>query len=324
MSTGAADVSSTVPGFIERLGHLALATLPSPGSNEIVVGPVHLRAYGLMIALGVIAAYQISRIRWVARGGDPDDITAIATWAVPAGLIGARVYHVITDWKTYFPDRPLDVFAIWRGGLGIPGGILAGVIVGVLVARRRGMRLGVALDVVAPTLALAQAIGRMGNWFNQELFGRPTGLPWGLRIDPSHRPSGYSQFATFHPTFAYEMLWNLCLFAVLMWLDRRRTLRRGDIFILYVLGYGIGRLWIEALRIDTASLLFGVRVNIWMSSVIIVGSLAALIVNGVRTRSSDLVTPYVRDAEIDGIEVAGGRFEPESSQDESTDDQPMH
>lgn len=282
-----------------------VGSLPSPGSNYIVLGPIHLRAYGLMIALGVIVAYQISRRRWAARGGDPDDITAVATWAVPAGLIGARLYHVATDWKTYFPDHPWEAFAIWQGGLGIPGGILAGVVVGVLVARRRGMRLGIALDAVAPTLALAQAIGRWGNWFNQELFGRPTELPWGLRIDLAHRPVGYEQYATFHPTFAYEMIWNIALFALLVWLDRRRVLRRGNIFILYVMGYGVGRLWIESLRIDSASLLLGVRVNIWMSTAIIVGSIVALVVNGVRRHSEDDDAPY----------VDGRRFGAPSTQD---------
>lgn len=269
-----------------------IGSLPSPSSNEIVLGPLHLRAYGLMIALGVIAAYQISRSRWSARGGDPDDITAIAMWAVPAGLIGARLYHVATDWKSYFPDRPMEAFAIWQGGLGIPGGIFAGVVVGVLVARRRGMRLGMALDVVAPTLALAQAIGRWGNWFNQELFGRPTDLPWGLRINEIHRPFGYEQYAMFHPTFAYEMVWNLALFGFLIWLDRRRVLRSGNIFILYVMGYGIGRLWVESLRIDSASLVFGVRVNIWMSLAIILGSFVALLINGVRRLPDDPTSPY--------------------------------
>lgn len=283
---------------------MLLGSLPSPGSNEIVLGPLHLRAYGLMIALGVIAAYQLSRRRWQARGGDPDDITTVAMWAVPAGLIGARIYHVVTDWKMYFPDRPTDIFAIWQGGLGIPGGILGGVIVGVVVARRRGMRIGVALDVVAPTLALAQAIGRWGNWFNQELFGRPTDLPWGLEIDGVHRPVGYGHVATFHPTFAYEMLWNLALFAVLIMLDRRRILRRGNIFILYVLGYGVGRLWVESLRIDSASLLLGVRVNIWMSALIITGAAVALLVNGVRFRPGDATDPYIDDRDGNSAEIA--------------------
>ncbi|MEJ5255250.1 MAG: prolipoprotein diacylglyceryl transferase [Acidimicrobiales bacterium] len=266
-----------------------VGSIPSPGSNRI--GPLH--AYGLMIALGVLAAVELSARRWARRGGDAEDMWSIAVWAVPAGLVGARLYHVITDWRTYFPDHPLDALAIWRGGLGIPGGIIAGVAVGAYVARRRGIRLPVGLDTVAPALPVAQAIGRLGNWFNQEVFGRPTDLPWGLEIDPAHRPTAYLNSPTFHPTFLYEGLWNLALAGLLLWLDRKRILRPGDLFVLYVGGYGLGRLWVEALRSDAATIVFGLRVNIWMSLLAIVGAAVVLAVRGLTRRPDDTDEPYV-------------------------------
>lgn len=266
-----------------------IASLPSPGTNKI--GPLH--AYGLMIALGVLAAIELSARRWKARKGDPNDYWSIALWAVPAGLIGARLYHVITDWKTYFPDNPVGALEIWNGGLGIPGGIIGGVAVGVYVARRKGMRLPVGLDVVAPALPLAQAIGRLGNWFNQEVFGRPTDLPWGLEISPGRRPAAYEAYTTFHPTFLYEALWNLALVVVLILLDRKRVIRPGNLFVLYILGYGVGRLWVEALRSDSASVVLGLRINIWTSLLAIGGALVVLAVRGVRRRPDDDDEPYV-------------------------------
>lgn len=270
-----------------------LAALPSPPSNELTIGPLSLRVYGLAIAAGVLAGVWLARKRWEARGGNPDDITTIALWAVPAGLIGARLYHVITDWQRYFPDDPLGAFAIWQGGLGIPGGIAGGVAVGIVVARRMGIRLGVGLDVVAPALPLAQAIGRLGNWFNQELFGGPTDLPWGLQIDPARRPAQYAAVETFHPTFLYEALWNLALMGVLLAIDRRRVLRPGNLFALYVGGYFAGRLWIEALRVDPASVVLGLRVNIWISIFAVGVVVAVLAVRGLRRRPEDPQEPYV-------------------------------
>ncbi len=240
------------------------AFIPSPSTSEFVLGPLHLRAYGLFIAIGVIAGLELARRRWAARGGDPDDITAVALWAVPAGLIGARLYHVVTDYQRY-EGHWFDALQVWHGGLGIPGGIAAGVAVGLVVARRRGIDAGAALDACIPALPLAQAIGRLGNYFNQELYGRPTRLPWGLEIDLAHRPDGYAQFATFHPTFLYEAIWNLALMAILVWIDRRKILRPGRLVWVYVAGYALGRLWVEALRIDPASLILGIRVNIWTS-----------------------------------------------------------
>ncbi|MBW8824964.1 MAG: prolipoprotein diacylglyceryl transferase [Acidobacteria bacterium] len=260
-----------------------LASLPSPSSNAIHIGAFQLRAYGLMIAIGVIAAVAIARRRWAATGGNPDDISAIATWGVPAGLVGARLYHVITDYRT-FEGHWGDAVKVWQGGLGIPGGLVVGVGVGAWAARRRGMSLPAVLDTIAPAIPVAQAIGRLGNWFNQELFGRPSGLPWALHIDADHRPEGYERFATYHPTFLYEALWNLALAGLLVWLGHRHRLRRGQLFCLYVAGYGLGRLWVEALRIDFASRILGVRVNIWVSGAAIIGGLVAFVVTGRRQR----------------------------------------
>jgi prolipoprotein diacylglyceryl transferase len=274
---------------------VALASIPSPSDGTL--GPLHM--YGLMIALGVLAAVELARVRWRAKGGDPDDIYAIALWAVPAGLIGARIYHLVTDWRAY-EGRWGDAVKIWEGGLGIPGGIAAGVAVGAWAAHRRGMRLSVGIDAIIPALPLAQAIGRIGNWWNQEVFGRPTSLPWGLEIDVVNRPVEYVTSATFHPTFLYELLWNLGLMAVLILVDRRKVLRPGNILALYVGGYFLGRLWVEALRADDASTILGLRVNIWLSILGIIGAVVALAVRGLRRRPDDRDDPY-RD---------GHRFDP--------------
>ena len=252
-----------------------LGALPSPSTNSLSIGPLELRAYGLMIALGALTAVAWSRRRQAARGGDPEDMSTIALWAVPAGLVGSRLYHVATDWRS-FQGRWEDVPALWQGGLGIPGGLMAGVAVGVLVARRRGLSMAGAMDVMVPTIPVAQAIGRWGNWFNQEVFGRPTDLPWALEIDAAHRPLGYSGAATFHPTFLYEGLWNVALAVFLVRIERRGVLRPGYLVGLWVFGYGLGRLWVEALRVDQASLIVGVRGNTWMA-------LAAIVVGAVVT-----------------------------------------
>ncbi len=253
-----------------------LASIPAPPGNSFSIGPLRFNYYGLMIALGVLAAVEIARRRWEARGGDPDDITSIATVGVPAGLLGARLYHVITDWKMY-TDAPLDIFKIWNGGLGIPGGLLLGVAAGVWQARRRGItgdRLWDLIDAVIPGIPVAQAIGRIGNWFNQEIFGGPSDLPWALEVDARFRPAEYAEFETFHPAFLYEALLNLSLAAILIILDRRKVLGRGQILPLWIAGYGVLRFLIEAIRTDPASLVLGVRVNHWISGLaVIVGLL---------------------------------------------------
>jgi len=196
--------------------------------------------------------------------------------AVPFGIVGARLYHVITDYQLYFgPGRqPLDALKIWQGGLGIWGAVAFGVLGAYLVARRRKMVFPAVLDAVAPAILVAQAIGRLGNWFNQELFGRPTTLPWGLEIAPQYRPADYVQFATFHPTFLYEMLWNLAAALLLVWLDRRFRLGHGKVFALYVMLYCAGRFWIEALRIDTVNEIGGFRLNNYTA---LIGFVVALV-----------------------------------------------
>ncbi len=255
-----------------------LASIPSPGSNAIHIGGLQLRAYGLMIAIGVVAAVWLANRRWIAAGGSPDDMSAIAIVAVPAGVVGARLYHVITDWRR-FTDQPIKALYIWQGGLGIWGAVALGSLGALWVARRRGIPYGPLADACAPAIPLAQAIGRLGNWFNQELFGKPTTLPWGLEIDVAHRPPGYTQFETFHPTFLYEALWCLILCVGLIAIGKRfgDRLRAGSLFWLYVAGYTFVRFFIERIRIDEASRLWGLRVNEWVSAVVFLGSVVILV-----------------------------------------------
>jgi prolipoprotein diacylglyceryl transferase len=252
---------------------VVFAAIPSPSTNSI--GPFTF--YGLAIALGVVAAVTLSQRRWSARGGNDDDISAIALWAVPAGLIGARIYHIVTDWQKFSGEGFVKLFAIREGGLGIPGGMFLGVVVGLWVARRRGMDLRRALDSVVPALPLAQAIGRWGNYFNQELYGSTTDLPWGLEIDREHAPSEFRDpdviLPTFHPTFLYESLWNLSLVGLILWIDKKGWLPPGRLISVYLIGYGVGRWWVESLRIDPANEVAGLRVNIWMSIVLVLSGL---------------------------------------------------
>jgi len=254
--------------------HNVIAAIPSPSFNTI--GPFSI--YGLCIALGVIAAVSLSQRRWTEAGGGEEDISAIAIWAVPAGVVGARIYHVITDWHRFEDESFWQIFNVRAGGLGIPGGMFLGVVAGMIVARARGISFPRVLDAIVPALPLAQAIGRWGNWFNQEVYGRPTDLPWGLEIDATHRsgiPTEYQNMAenpTFHPTFLYESLWNLGLVGVIIWIDGKKIVPRGRLISVYMFGYGIARLWLETVRIDAATELAGVRVNIWMSIALIVGA----------------------------------------------------
>jgi prolipoprotein diacylglyceryl transferase len=256
-----------------------LASLPSPGDNAIHIGPLQLRAYGLMIAIGVIVAARIfsKRLRYLGAGR-ADDPAAILVWAVPAGVIGARLYHVATEWER-FSDSPQDILLIWKGGLGVPGGILLGVVVAIVVSRRRGIDGHSLLWAAAPAIPVAQAIGRWGNWWNQELFGRPTTLPWGLEIDAEKVASaGYAPGTLFHPTFLYESLWNLGLAALLVAIGWRFMYRKpARLLALYSIGYGIGRFWIEGLRIDPAKEGGGLRLNQWTAIVLVVGGLAYLV-----------------------------------------------
>ncbi len=256
-----------------------LASIPSPSSGRLEIGPLSLNAYGLMIALGVVAAVWLFGRRLEERNiGTREDANAIGVWGVIAGVIGARAYHVFTDWER-FEGEWFDVVKIWEGGLGIPGGMLAGVLAGVYVGHKRGIPIGPGLNAVAPCLPLAQAIGRWGNYFNQELYGRPTDLPWALEIDDAHLPASgeYPSGTTFHPTFLYESLWNFALVGVIFWLDKRFRWAGGQLLAVYVLGYGIGRFWVEGLRIDEAPEIGPFRWNQWVSIALIVAGAGYLL-----------------------------------------------
>jgi len=253
-----------------------VSSIPSPAESVWHLGPLPIRAYALCIMAGVVAAIVIGERRLVARGGRPGAISDIAVWAVPAGIIGGRIYHVVTDAQLYFGEGrdPWDALKIWEGGLGIWGAIGFGALGAWVACRRYGVEFLRVADALAPGLLVAQAIGRFGNYFNQELFGRPTDLPWGLRIDPAHRPDGYEQFATFHPTFLYEAVWNLLAAALIVWLDRRLVLEHGRVFALYVMLYTLGRGWIETMRIDTVNHLGPFRLNVWTSIALFAAALA--------------------------------------------------
>ena len=255
---------------------ILLASIPSPSSGDVEIGPIALHAYGLMLLLGIVAATWLTGIRWTRRGGDWDLVYRVAMWGVLGGVVGARLYHVITSWDTV-NGAWWEPFAVWRGGLGIWGGITGGVLAGGWVVRRAGESVFRFMDAVAPGLLLAQAIGRVGNYFNQELFGKPTDLPWGLEIDPANRPEGYAQFDTFHPTFLYESLWNLAGVAVLLALDRRLRIKAPGLFALYVAWYTFGRTFEELLRIDPSHEILGMRLNFWVSAIVFLLAVAAFV-----------------------------------------------
>ncbi|HET8960148.1 prolipoprotein diacylglyceryl transferase [Nocardioides sp.] len=265
---------------------LTVLSIPSPGDGVWNLGPVPLRGYALAIVLGIIAAIWIGERRWVARGGKPGEVSDLAVWAVPFGLVGGRLYHVITDYENYFggDNNPITALYLWRGGLGVWGAIAMGALGVVIGARRKGIRVLPVLDAMAPGVLVAQAIGRWGNWFNQELFGRPTDLPWGLEIDLDNRPVGYTGAEAFHPTFLYEFLWCLAAFAVVVWADRRFRLGHGRVVALYVMAYTLGRGWIEMLRIDDVQMqdVLGVRLNVWTSIVLFAAAATYFVVVGRR------------------------------------------
>ncbi|MDO9379365.1 MAG: prolipoprotein diacylglyceryl transferase [Nocardioidaceae bacterium] len=257
---------------------MILASIPSPNpaQSQWTLGPFTIHAYALCILTGVVVCLWLSERRWIARGGRPGTIYDVAVWAIPFGLVGARLYHVITSWNLYFGEgrRPIEALYIWNGGLGIWGSIALGGVGAYIGCRRAGADFRAFADVVAPGILLAQAIGRWGNWFNQELYGGPTTLPWGLQIDPAYRPEGSEQFATFQPTFLYESLWSLAAVGVLLWVDRRYKPGHGRLFALYVMLYCAGRGWIEALRVDEAFQIGPFRLNVWTAILLFLAALA--------------------------------------------------
>ncbi len=238
----------------------ALGSIPSPSSGNL--GPFHM--YGLILAVGVLVGVYVAEHRWRRRGYPKDGIYDISFWVVIWGVIGARLYHVVTDYQR-FEDDPWRAFQIWRGGLGIWGAVIGGAIAVLVITRRRHLPTLVVMDCMAPGIVLAQAIGRWGNYFNQELFGKPSTLPWALEIAPSHRPLGYAQYATFQPTFLYESLACLAIAGILLLAERRASLKIGQTFALYVALYTFARFWFENMRIDPAHEIAGMRVNAWVS-----------------------------------------------------------
>lgn len=258
--------------------------IPSPSLSSFSVGPLTIHFYALCIITGIAAAIWIGRKRYANLGGNPDDVSEVAIWAVPFGIIGGRIYHVITSPSQYFGanGNPIDALRIWEGGLGIWGAISLGAVGAYFYFRthKTSLNFRQLLDSLAPGVIVAQAIGRIGNYFNQEVFGKPTDLPWGLEIDPANRPNGFESYSTFHPTFLYELLWCLVVAALLIKLPgvlKQITSKQGDVFALYIFGYTAGRVWIENLRIDEANLILGLRLNIWVSLVVLITASAYLI-----------------------------------------------
>jgi len=243
--------------------------IPSPAHGMIGIGQLQLHAYGLMLAIAVLVAAKIADARWRRTGNDPKIIAEIAVPVVVAGVIGARVYHLFTGYK-WSEGGVVGAFEIWKGGLSIWGAVAGGLIAVLIISRRRHLDTLALLDAIGPAVVVAQAIGRWGNWFNQELFGKPSKLPWALEIDPAHRPLAYQLSKTFQPTFLYESIWCLIVFGTIVWLERHRGLVKGQAFALYVAMYTFGRVFFEAMRSDPASKIFGIRFNLLLSAVLCV------------------------------------------------------
>ena len=254
-----------------------LASIPSPSSGEIHAGPLTLHAYGLMLLLAIVAATWLTGVLWTREGGDWDLVYRTALWGVAGGIIGARLYHVLTSWAEVPDPKWKGAFEIWNGGLGIWGGIIGGTLAGWIVIHRAGASMFRFMDCVAPGLLLAQAIGRWGNYFNQELFGVPTNRPWGLEIDEVNRPAKYASSDTFHPVFLYESLWNLLGVGVLLFVRKRFNVKAPGLFCLYVAWYTFARFFLEMIRTDTAHEYLGLRLNAWVSLVFFVAAVVCFI-----------------------------------------------
>jgi prolipoprotein diacylglyceryl transferase len=241
--------------------------IPVPPVSAFQIGPLTIHFYAICIIIGLLIAWVWATKRAVARGANQDTFELICLIMVISGFVGARAYHVITENRLYFGSGRAwwEVFAIWNGGIGIIGGITGGALGAYLMCRWKKVDFASFADAVAPTLMVAQAIGRVGNWFNQEAFGKPTTLPWAVEIEPAHRPAGYAQYETFHPTFLSEGIWNLIGCAVLLWIEKKFSFGRGKLFVSYVLWYTFGRFFIELIRIDTVNVIGGLRINDWFA-----------------------------------------------------------
>jgi prolipoprotein diacylglyceryl transferase len=247
-----------------------LGYIPSPSTGVVHIGPISIHLYGLTLLVAILLCVWLTTVRWKRAGGESDLVYRVTVWGVAFGVIGARAYHDVTSWNEVPSPKWKGVFEVWHGGLGIWGGILLGAIAGVIVVRRAGVSAVAFLDAVAPGLLLAQGVGRIGNWWNQELYGKPTTLPWGLKIDAAHRLPNYGLDATYHPTFLYELLWDLAGVVILIWIAKRRTIRPPALFALYVAYYCFGRFFEELLRIDPSHHIAGLRLNAWVSIVVFV------------------------------------------------------
>jgi prolipoprotein diacylglyceryl transferase len=251
-----------------------IASIPSPHTGVVHLGPLQLHMYGLTLLVAILACIWLTGRRWQRLGGDWDLVTRVAVWGVAFGVVGARAYHDITSWNEVPNPKWQGIFEVWRGGLGVWGGIFLGAVAGTIVIRRAGANVGQFMDAVAPGLLLAQGIGRIGNWWNQELFGKPTSLPWGLKIDAAHRPIQYFDKPTFHPTFLYELIWDVVGVLLLIWIGRRYRIKPPGLFALYVAWYCFGRFFEELLRVDPAHHIAGLRLNAWVSIILFVGAVA--------------------------------------------------
>ncbi len=305
--------------------------IPSPTISSFSFGPVTIHIYALCLITGIIAAWAIGLRRWQARGGTTDSFETVLLWALPVGIIGARFYHVMTHLGDYFgAGANQHWWAIWEGGIAIYGAVGFGALAAWLTARRRRIAFAALADSLAPGMAVGQALGRFGNWFNQELYGLPTNLPWALEIDSAHRVPGYEQYATFHPTFLYESVWNLSVAGVLLWADRKFTLGRGKVFALYVALYGFGRVFTESLRTDYSYDVFGpLRFNAAVAMLIcLVGVMLLIWLSRKRPGREDVVefgtaefvVSATNSAAEDPSAAAGGAGEaPSGGEDEPAD-----
>ena len=288
------------------------AAIPSPTISVIKLGPLPIHIYALCIVAGIGLALFLTDRRWKERGGLPNQVSDVAGWAVIFGIIGGRLYHVITDPELYFKagEHPLDALKIWDGGLGIWGAIALGAVGALIGCRRHRLSFVAFADAAVPGVILAQAIGRLGNWFNNELYGRPTSLPWKLAIHNMDLSTGRPQpcdtgtahgliCGYYHPTFLYELLWNVAIGLLLLWADRRFRLARGQVFALYVMGYTAGRVWIEAMRSDHANRILGLRVNDWVSVAVFLFGLGLFL----RQRGKPRSTALASDPEVPGGEA---------------------
>lgn len=286
------------------------ASIPSPSISFIDLGPFRIHFYALCILLGIVLAVWMTSARLTSRGGKPGSVLDIVLWAVPLGIIGARAYHVLTHVNDYFyPGADLlRTFYIWEGGNAIFGSLIGGAIGVYIGCRQTGIRFWAFADAVAPAMLVAQATGRLGNWFNNELFGLPTTLPWGLEIssDNAAFPIGLPAGTLFHPTFLYEIIWNLLGVIVILALERRFNLRWGRAFAVYIIWYGIGRSWLESIRVDPSETFLGVRSNIWASWLAIAVGIAILLIQNKRHTGQELTVYQAgRDEPLPALNLSG-------------------